>query len=65
MRVTTKAELIQFLEPFGDDIKIVVEEDLGCLDTPNPRYVIGGRGEYLQEYEEEKGISRGEGYLVL
>lgn len=36
----TKRDLLEFLEPFSDEIEIVIEEDMALLDAAQPRYVI-------------------------
>lgn len=64
----TKADLLRFLEPFTDDIRIIVEEDMGLLDEPHPRYLVAPHKDedgHTQADLAERGISAGEGYVLL
>jgi hypothetical protein len=65
MKTITKGELLRWLEPFTDSIKVVVEEDMAQLDAPNPQYLVGGTDPDFAEQERKMHIERGEGYIRL
>ena len=57
----TKGELLVFLMPYADDIRIMVEEDMGLMDDANPRYVIAAPIDECAEH----GVEPGEGFVLL
>lgn len=59
----TKGELIRFLEPFSDDLKIVIDQGFDGLRFPEPKYAIS-RGE-KPTLEGAVDIEDGEGFVTL
>ncbi len=73
----TKRDLLDFLQPFGDDIRIVTEgegDDFGLIfDVDNPRYAIGKGGVFItvenipQAFSnaDDANVETGEGIVIL
>ena len=59
----TKGELIKFLEPFEDDIRLItIDREDGAQDA-KPEYKILKTNDH--NYVRHLDIKRGEGFIVL
>lgn len=62
----TKAELIEFLMPFEDDIKLIwFHGSTRSFDRISPKYFCATRDIYPLGVDSPKLIEKGEGYVSI